>query len=77
MGLNYLFAAWYSYVLALLVEGCGYSMPVVSDGQDGGQENNVRQTTINPYVIWSQRAELNRRPTDYEALAPITNHCFY
>ena len=24
---------------------------------------------INPCFIWSQRAELNRRPTDYESVA--------
>ena len=50
MGLNYLLTASYSYVLALFAKGCGHSMPVVSDGQDGGQENNVRQTTINLYL---------------------------
>ena len=25
--------------------------------------------TVTHYIIWSQRAELNRRPTDYESVA--------
>ena len=24
---------------------------------------------VTPYIYWSQRAELNRRPTDYESVA--------
>ena len=27
---------------------------------------------VTPYIYWSQRAELNRRPTDYESLASNT-----
>ena len=27
--------------------------------------------TVNPWYNWSQRAELNRRPTDYESLALV------
>ena len=38
MGLNYLLTASYSYVLALFAKGSGHSMPVVSDGQDGGKK---------------------------------------
>jgi len=39
-----------------------------------GYENNL----ITHCIIWSQRAELNRRPTDYESVAlsifPISHH---
>jgi len=34
-----------------------------------GYENNL----ITHCIIWSQRAELNRRPTDYESVIPLIN----
>ena len=37
-----------------------------------GYENNL----ITHCIVWSQRAELNRRPTDYESVAILTN-CYF